>query len=537
MKAGRVIGSHPYLHNSSRGAATGPLLLEELIESRIGLHDSNQFEVKLDYAIGPQQRNRYRIEAYFFVPRSLGIDSYTYPRDRFYADIQAYIRFKTPSISLASLLDETDSTSLFATLSQALSTALRDGRNKAALESVSRELRLLGCLIRSNVRDRIDSLAETYLSASEHKGDLRTLLHQFESSANELLSQIDQVMNRLRCMQARFSDPVLPAWVQEAYAYVDEYLSFTIETQLTTLIRWIDRSNASRSLLCDTRQRIIDRLLSERIHRESAASPTVLNSETGPTSGGKYIYRSGLLKKFVSSVLFLEMRKEREGGKAAVVAAGGAAGIAMFIATVLSIVAQARWNVNSLSFVLAVVASYILKDRIKEWLKHYFSNKMTGFLWDYSVRIRDPQTGIVVGRCREAFSFLAGSKIPVDVFELRHRGAESVIETESKPEVVMKYEKDVRLDGSVIAQHFGRLGAINDIIRFNISDFLVRTDDPIRLVPYYDPENDRVEGVKCPKQYHLNMVFVYRANDDARSVMERVRVVFDKRGIQRVEAA
>jgi hypothetical protein len=179
------------------------------------------------------------------------------------------------------------------------------------------------------------------------------------------------------------------------------------------------------------------------------------------------------------------------------------------------------------------VASYILKDRIKEWIRLYFARKMTRVLADYDVRIRDPETGVVLGRCREAFAFVKHRRVPREVVERRHVDATSLIEADSKPEVVMRYEKDIHLDGHVIGQQYGRMTDINDIIRFNVAHFLTRTDDPMRVVRYYDAEHDAVESVRCPKVYHINVVFVLRARDEAQ--MERVRVVFDKRGIRRIE--
>src|SRR5690606_16709202 len=82
--------------------------LEELVDGRIGVHDENQVEIKLDYGFDPAAaRTRYQIETYVFAPRSLGIDRGTYKADQFYADVQSYIRFKTPSVPLSDLCGPT----------------------------------------------------------------------------------------------------------------------------------------------------------------------------------------------------------------------------------------------------------------------------------------------------------------------------------------------------------------------------------------------------------------------------------------------
>ena len=53
-----------------------------------------------------QGKSRYTVDYYFFVPSSLGVNKHTYRDDQFFSDMQAYIRFKTPSRSLASLVGE-----------------------------------------------------------------------------------------------------------------------------------------------------------------------------------------------------------------------------------------------------------------------------------------------------------------------------------------------------------------------------------------------------------------------------------------------
>ncbi len=509
---------------------------EELIDSRIDIHDSNQFEAKLDYTIQPHKRNnRYRIEAYFFIPKSLGINSYTYSREQFYSDIQAYIRFKTPSVSLAALTDASNAQSPLYRIEEALSAALRNHRDREALDDLSYELRLLGCLVRANIRDRVASLSASIRSVRDHVGNRPTVVADIRASVQLLLGDLEAVMEKLRGLRTRFADPVLPAWVSEVFHYVDEYLSLMLETHLTLLVEDIDRAPPLREVVSDVRKSACDMLVAERNYREGAGYTSVLSPEG---EHDHYVYRRGLLKKFVMSVLFLEISKEQEGRRAGEVAAGIAAGVAMLVATGLGIMSQARYGVNSLPFVVAIVASYILKDRIKEWLKRFFTKRLTR-LADYDVKIRDPDTGTVLGRCREAFSFIGPRRVPRDVWQRRHRDAVSAIEADSKPEVLMKYEKEVYLNGHTIAELYGRLNDINDIIRFNISDFLVRTDDPVRKVRHYDSEADVVDTVKCAKVYHLNVVFVLRAEDEAgaQATLERVRVIIDKTGIRRLEQA
>jgi hypothetical protein len=103
-----------------------------------------------------------------------------------------------------------------------------------------------------------------------------------------------------------------------------------------------------------------------------------------------------------------------------------------------------------------------------------------------------------------------------------------------KPEVLMKYVKDIRLTGKNIASSHGRLRDVNDILRFEFSHFLVRMGEPQQDVQAFDPAIDAVRTVACPKTYHINLVLVLRAEGEETSA-QRFRVILNKRGITRLE--
>jgi hypothetical protein len=170
------------------------------------------------------------------VPKSLGINSYTYSREQFYSDMQAYIRFKTPTVSLQALLDPTNQESPFVRLKRELTSAMRDNRQRAPQDAISYELRLLGCLVRANLRDRCTSLASQLKTLRAHGQERPTLVDDVRLSLQSLLDDLDQVMNEFRHLRITFADPVLPTWLREVYQYVDEYLSLNIENHFTHLV-------------------------------------------------------------------------------------------------------------------------------------------------------------------------------------------------------------------------------------------------------------------------------------------------------------
>ncbi len=510
------------------------LATEDPIDGRIGVHDNNQFEVKLDYGVRSGERlSRYHVEAWFFVPKSLGINAHSYRRDQFYADVHSYIRFKTPTLPLVAILDRDNAASPLQRIRKLAPEVIRRPQSRRAHARLRRELRMLACLIRAQLRDRVaeidNKLANTGAELAEHPvllGDLRTMIEL-------LCSELQQALEQFRALRPMFLRAEMPVRVHDAYLYVDEYLSLVSEWYLTLLLDHIDVEAEIRDLLEEARTRIVDTVLAERHHRQGAGYPSLLERDGANET---FVYRMGVLKKFVMSVLFLEMDKEREGRGVLHFIAAIAAAIAMFVSILGVMWSSSRWATFSAPWIIAGVITYAFKDRIKDWVRHYFAGKLGRWLSDYNTRIRDRENDVTVGRCRESFSFVDPAKVPREVLACRHADAHGTLETEEKPEVIMRYVKRVRLSNKVITHVHGRLGDINDILRFTVSSFQARMDDPVRKIRSYDEERDEVVLLTCPKVYHINVLFQLRAyGDRTRSTIQRFRVVLDRNRIRRLE--
>ena len=135
----KLLGALPFLGKGEEGSFS-----DELIESRIEIHDSHHFEVKLDYSIDPKRKkNRYRVEMFLFSPTSLGITPDTYGKKQFYNDIQAYIRFKTPALPLAALLNPDEPDSPLTRLGRELPTLVARRPRPEALRELGADMHLI----------------------------------------------------------------------------------------------------------------------------------------------------------------------------------------------------------------------------------------------------------------------------------------------------------------------------------------------------------------------------------------------------------
>lgn len=66
---------------------------------------------------------------------------------------------------------------------------------------------------------------------------------------------------------------------------------------------------------------------------------------------------------------------------------------------------------------VALVVSYMLKDRIKEFTRYYLANKMSTRYFDHKIRISVHEKE--VGWAKESMDFIHYKKLPADVVECR----------------------------------------------------------------------------------------------------------------------
>lgn len=481
-------------------------------------------ELKLHYGIDPAaRRTRYQVEAYFFVPTGLGINRHSYGREAFYSDVQAYIRFKTPRHSLeelARLDNDLPLASIHAALAGGDLTELGD------------RMRLLACLVRGAVRDATDGLQRLAERIGDDPAARRVLVDDLRGGVARVDDAVARLVAGVRALRPEFMHAQRSAEVRELFEYTDECISLDVELAYTALLADLDARPAVREVAGDARARLAARIVAEQAHRRQADYVTVVDSGK---PDGAFVFRRSMLKKFASSVLYLELAKERDGRRISQIAAMVAAGAAMLVATMLAIWSRQVYGLDTLPFVLALVVGYMLKDRLKDWIKVYLAARSARWLPDYSGKIHDPLSGTVVGRCRESFSFLSREDVPPGVWRRRHASATSALEAQSKHESVMRYVKLVSLAGRSVSRRVARASDISDIVRFDLSRFLVRMDDAKQRVAVYDEARDKVRRAKLPRHYHLNVVLVLRAADRGVVQMERFRIVLDKSGLKALE--
>jgi len=506
---------------------------DDIFDSKITLHDRHRFEIKLDIDLPPSSRTVYELESYFFVPSALNIGPNTYTKEDFYNNNQRYIRFRTPKISLSRLCDPKLATSPLNRVKENISRILSGSKDPALVELVYDEFKLLGCVIRGEIRDLVKSFMadiDTYSHPAPEHGKKLFVGEELES----FLVDFKYLCGQITALKSEALDPAVPVKLRETFKFFDEYLSLITEEYLTSLLAAMRRNKAALAAFENVEKELTAIIVSQNRYRAAMNYPSVLKEGE---NNEVIIYRRGVLKKFISSVLYLKPQLD-EWQTLTQLLFGLAAGLAMLFAVTATIYAQNRYTMNSVPFVLVIVTSYIFKDRIKDWLKLLFSRNLTRWFSDREIKILDPYNSKAIGLLKEAFTFIAEAAVPPDISRIRKIDNITSIDEDGKPERVFKYKKEIVLYPEKILSVHDRRKDLNDIMRFNIKDFVTHADDSRVEYPYADPATGQIRVAVCARVYHINMVIKYSYTDAqgaAKIHFDRIRIVINKEGLVRLE--
>lgn len=504
-------------------SATPPLL-----QNRLDVHDSKQFELKLEYQPSGDDETRYHVEAYLFLPASLNIDADTYPRTAFYADIHNYVRFKTPVMGLDELLESSSSPLV-----------RLEGMLKAAAElseEAETELvyhaKLLCCIFRGALRRFVHGVDERcqHLAQTQSAEDCAAL--------TEAVAGVDEMMVKVL---ARFRDwaqavkrlyPGLQERTRASLRLVDEYMSLTVEQFCRKAVADMDALPRS-GIYMEPRRLLMMAVIREEAYRKDHQLKSVL-SPTGDNE--EYMHRIGFLKKFCMNILFLSaQRKQKRQGLEEVLFAI-AAGVAMAFATVVAFWAQSRFSQASLNFFLIAVVGYMAKDRIKDGLRRFFSRYAAMHLYERTAEIVDPVTQRRIGKCEERVDFGRSVKVPEEIDALRRTDDFITVSQGELEETVIRYQKEIVLNAKLLPRTERGLSGVTDIIRLNVERFLRDMDEPELALEYVDLEDFSVGRVRGAKSYQVDVAFRFTVDEAAQkeTKLQFVRLVLDRNGIKRM---
>lgn len=515
------------------------------------IHDQLQFQADIDFDLttsrADEKSKHYRVDTYFFLPTSMGIQRENFSREQFYTALTHYLRVRTPASPF-----ENEEKGLIPAADRYFRVHLISHLREPLEALVVQEVKLFGCYLNTQYKK-----LQRYLWELQHKRP-RNLEHRLKM-LEALLVRILQTLSDFRLQyvgKVRHQSYLVDQEVHKAFLLVDEYLSYRLEETLIKMYQHLNNIPHSQRL-----SEVIQATLASEMEYRQSEDLIQLHEATEISRRETYYYRLGLLKKYVSDVLFLQVRNQRK-DKAYrnLIAASGAALAAIWAGVIdlqrFYMLSQTHENFPfsdfALRFFMIVIVgsiAYIFKDRIKELSREFFYERLKQYLPDHEFEIVYPYydhhaqaaRDLKVGHAHQFMRFLSREGLPPEVLYIRELGHRTNLDPE-RNEHILHFSQTLRIDTQRIEDNLEQIRTLRNIMRYNIATFLEKLDDPNKNLRYYDPETG-IKMIKAPKVYHVNVLFRYASHYVDRKgksspeqiEFERIRLILDKQGIQRIE--
>ncbi|MBT9587150.1 hypothetical protein IV102_27655 [bacterium] len=527
-------------------------LVESQLNTHNSVHDRTQFESKFDFEMttARDDQKSFEVDMYVFFPKTMGVSSESYPREAFYGDITHLLRVRTPEVKRGR--GGAFSTPRLSAVEEYFKAHLDTVNRQRLSQLVVHDTKLFGCLV--------------YTELKRVQSDLRRVIKRANSTQNSelvvrfqtrLMSRVESVHAAIREYRQGYvwrlkTEPLLvDEEVRRALLLIDEYLSYRLESALIALHRLVAPFGSETE---DLQHQVEALLTGEMAYRLDHVQAAVAHQQARVEN---HYYRLGLLKKYVSEVLFLQTKRiNKDYVYRNFIAAFGAALAAAFailtnVQTARMVLEREDIGLRLLTVTVLGVIAYVFKDRIKDVTKDYFNSRLKSWMPDFDVQMfythfdsAGRSEKVYLGSSQELVRYLQRSSIPPDIDYLRELGHRTELEPE-RLETVLHYNKRMRFEvQEAVQEHFGQaqVKRIHDVLRFDISHFLAKLADPQKRLSYFSPDQGIVT-TEAPRVYHLNLVFRYRVSNwlDGKvckrvTDYERLRVILNKQGIVRVES-
>lgn len=457
-----------------------------MIDLKCHIHDSSSLEMKFWLKTSPEKhRNRFRIGVWFAIPGSLDVNRYTYSRNEFYSDTKSYFRLITPKFSLEGIVSGAGSP--FAYLEEAVGGLIAEP-SESSLGNFEYHVKMYTSIFKSSVRERVASVSG-FDSA-------------FVKGTENVLESFSRLFDRFRS-DSDAGGPFRERAVT-VFDYGYEYLLFLA---------------ADRAFELNGRFSGYGDLISEIERRRFVAGYRTVSPVNGEENG-LLLYRWSKLKKYNLGKLYFGVSTRRDGVVAEQLYYSLAAGLSMVFATIVAFSFQKRFGNFTMPLFVALVVSYMLKDRIKELMRYYFANKKRKRYYDTKTTIM--MKGRKVGLSRAGFDFIKEDRIPDFVADF----------VDMEDYRVALYKRYVEIDPLVLSGSSEYVfDGVNNIVRFNFSSLLKNMDDRGHALYYLDGDGNTGQVV-AERIYYLYLVV--ETNDGNTQTYRKYKLKMSRSGLSSI---
>ncbi len=497
-----------------------------MIEVNTKIHDRYSIEFKMGFLTRRKLRkNDFSVYMWLFIPNSLDINPSTYPKSRFYQDIKSNIRLVTPQFLLREIAggDAVPLNNLRGSFE-----ALAKNPTRTLIAEYEYQIKMFAAITKSSLREEYAHVC----SGGRFDDDTDYLCRSYVENVRNILSAYRDLWKIINV-------PTVTPEVREFFFFGDDFISSMVKIHS---VKIYDKLSGRKSgVSAPTLESLKGLLEGEMAYREHSGYGNLKPGD--PVNNRDILFRHGVLKKYIESDLFLKVPKKKDGILVEQLYFSIAAGMSMIFATIVSFSFQRTFGNFTLPLFIALVVSYMMKDRIKELMRYYFAHRIGSRYFDNkaSVIIKGKKIGLI----KEGVDFISEEKIPAEVRSVRYGKRLLDVENRISDEKVLLYRKSVRIDREQLeANNIYETRGINDIVRLHVNTFLQKMDNPQIGVLELSPEG-KLERLLCDKVYYINIVLQLCPDSAAsgrkrgKAVVEseymRFRVALTRDGINSIE--
>lgn len=484
-----------------------------MIDIQVRIHDRFSVEFKIGYMVRKELKiNDFMTNTWIFVPNELDINSFSYTKNQFYRDVKSNVRLITPIYRLKEVANGLSLPFMF--LEGAFNEIVIEP-TKENLADYEYQIKMFTSIVRSAIRREMN-----YVIKNPDKSDRLKLVEAY-------IGYIQVITAKYRGLRDILRGAAVENEAATYFSFGDEFLADLVEFQGYRFLEMFRQK-------CPADFPKVKPLLMELVRKEIAYKLSAgfrVVEKNSPDRNRAVVFRSRLLKKYAESHLFLNANKKKDGRLAEQVYYSVAAGLSMIFATTIAFSFQQKYGNFTMPLFVALVVSYMLKDRIKELTRFYFVHRLAKKYFDNKTIISIKE--IPVGWMKEGVDFITENRVPDEVMQMRDRSDLLEANNRNTEEKIILYRKLVRIDGEALDENNQYdVAGINDILRFNVSNFIQKMDSP--EIPLAVPSPDGgYEIVDGEKSYYINFLIQFQYDGDIR--YKRFRLIISRNGIEGIE--
>jgi hypothetical protein len=477
----------------------------------VRIHDPYNIEIKVYYNLCEKVPSSHCFELYFFLPNCLVIQPQIYLKEQFYADLRHYTRFSLPHKSYADLMAQHDFTSPAHVLRDYLAEIPSWDRKKMA--SVERQLKLLANFTRSALSTEVQRQEKYPPPQSTLATQDAAMIYWIQDTWDVFVQTAQRIAQEQQPHHYRLACNKVMVYMREV---VESYFTALMDIRQRMKYTAYSAKRIGTALL-DFLAKSAEHLLPDNLLEDDFESD---------------LYYRGLIKKEVMSVLFLTVTRHPDARFQHIFAAIAAA-FAMLYATLAAVVIQ-KWVKQDMPIFLGLwVVTYVVKDRIKDFVKSTCAAWFRHAAWDYRFVVTKPfEPGKPLARGRELFAYLKHRELPKNLAQLCrqyvHRWPDS-------PSVTMRYMKETFFRPNMPDKNAIR--DVYDIFRLNMQHFTSRVDRPTRTIRRFNPIAGHVQNQEYSKTYRMHLALrTWSRYPHAQEQIQIWQLVFDQQGVRSIHA-